>query len=90
MSKPATHTGNRPINPAGEPAEFLKEEPFRGRLPGEQLVYPRPQYVQPDTGAHNLVGGSLDLGYNLAAQRMHYGNDTEDLDGGYYSGGHSG
>lgn len=82
--KGSEHTGSRDINPAGEPAEFLKEEPFRGRLPNRALVTPRPTFVQPDTGAHNVVGGSLDLSYNIAARRLKIGNDETDLNGGYY------
>ena len=81
--KPATHVEDRGIN---DSATFLEEEPFRARLPGRQLVYPRPQFVQPDSGAHDLTagGGSLGVHYNIASRPMKYGNFEKDLDGGYY------
>jgi hypothetical protein len=88
-SKPANHIGDREINNSPFPAEFLKEESLRGRLPSGALVYPRPQYTQPDTGAHNTIHGSLDIGYDIAARPMHVGNQTTDLNGGYYPGTHS-
>ena len=81
MAKPATFTGERGIN---DHAVFLEEEPFRGRLPGRQLVTPRPTFVQPDSGTHNEVGGSLGVHYHLAGRPMKYGNFEKDLDGGLY------
>lgn len=82
MSKPATHTGDRGIN---DSATFLEEEGHRARLPGGQLVYPRPQFVQPDSGAHeDGPGGSLGVHYSLTGRPMKYGNIEKDLDGGYY------
>jgi len=76
--------GNRAINPAGEPAEFLAEERFRGRYPNGTYLSPMPHFSQPDTGAHHVVGGSLDLSYDIASRPMHVGNQTTDLHGGYY------
>ena len=84
MSKPATHAGDRGI---GDHATFLEEEAFRARLPGKQLVYPRPQFVQPDSGAHELgldEATHLGVGYHIASRPMKYGNFEKDLDGGYY------
>jgi hypothetical protein len=84
MAKPASYKGERGINTAGAPAEFLKEEEYRGRLPSRALVTPRPEFVQPDSGAHNQVAGSLDVHYNVSARPMKYGNFEKDLDGGLY------
>ncbi len=84
MAKSADHKGERGINPMGAPAEFLKEEAWRGRLPNGAMVTPRPTYTQPDTGAHNMVGGSLDIHYNPTTRPMKNGNFETDLDGGLY------
>lgn len=83
MAKAATHSADRGIN---DSATFLEEEPFRARLPSRQLVTPRPQFVQPDSGAHELAndGGSLGIHYNISSRPMKYGNFEKDLDGGYY------
>jgi len=83
MARPPTHTADRGIN---DHATFLEEESFRARLPGGQLVYPRPHFVQPDSGAHELGndGGSLGVHYNVSTRPMKYGNFEKDLDGGYY------
>lgn len=84
MAKPATHSGDRGI---GNHATFLEEEPHRARLPGGALVYPRPHFVQPDSGAHELSNDSgqhLGVAYDISTKRMKYGNDETDLNGGYY------
>lgn len=84
MAKSATHIGDRGI---GDHATFLEEEPKRARLPGGQLVYPRPHFVQPDSGTHDPSrdsGERLGVDYNIATRRMKYGNDETDLNGGYY------
>lgn len=81
MAKAATFSGDRGIN---DSATFLEEEPFRARLPSKNLVCPRPEYVQPDSGAHNTAGGSLGIHYHIAGRPMKYGNFEKDLDGGYY------
>jgi hypothetical protein len=84
MAKPADYKGERGINPQGAPAEFLKEEEYRARLPSRALVTPRPEFVQPDSGAHMQVSGSLDIHYNPTLRPMKYGNFEKDLDGGLY------
>lgn len=84
MAKPAASSSDRGINPGGAPAEFLREEPYRGRLPSGNRVTPRPTFVQPDTGTHSTVGGSLDIMYNIAARPLKFGNQEKDLDGGLY------
>jgi hypothetical protein len=81
MAKPADYKGERGINNG---AEFLQEEGHRAHLPGGALVYPRPEFVQPDTGAHNAVGGGLGVHYNISGRPMKYGNFEKDLDGGLY------
>lgn len=85
MAKAADLSGpGRGINNAGAPAEFLKEEPLRGRLPSGNRVTPRPTFVQPDSGAHNVAGGNIDVTYNPAHRPMKFGNFETDLDGGLY------
>lgn len=80
MAKPAMIV-ERGVN---DHAVFLEEEPFRARLPGGQHVMPRPEFVQPDSGAHNAIGGSLGVHYHIASRPMKYGNFEKDLDGGLY------
>lgn len=84
MARSAGHRGERGINPSGAPAQFLEEESWRGRLPSGSLVTPHPTFTQPDTGAHNVSGGSIDIRYDPTAQRMKVGNQTTDLNGGLY------
>jgi hypothetical protein len=84
MAKPATHSGDRGIN---DSAAFLEEESLRARLPGGDLVYPRPHFVQPDSGAHDLASDQsthLGVSYNIATRKMKYGNFETDLEAGYY------
>lgn len=81
MAKAADHKGDRGPLPG---SEFLDEEGHRGRLPGGALVTPRPEFVQPDSGAHNVIGGQLGINYNIAHRPMKYGNAEKDLDGGLY------
>jgi hypothetical protein len=77
-----SHTGDRGIGPG---ATFLEEEADRGRLSGRRMVYPMPHFVQPDTGAHNAgFAGKLGVHYDIANRPMHVGNQTTDLNGGYY------
>lgn len=81
MAKKADLHGDRDVNPG---ADFLKEEHLRSRLPSGALVTPRPEFVQPDSGSHNVTGGQLGIGYNIASRPMKYGNFEKDYDGGLY------
>jgi len=83
--KGADYKGERGINHTGIPATFPEEEDHRGRLPGKALVTPRPQFVQPDNGAHTSgAHAPLDIMYPVTSQRMKSGNVETDLNGGLY------